>query len=137
MTKETLQNARLVLPDAPAAEAGPVKAWQRPVTLASYLPAAPDRNPMFLERRVYQGSSGRVYPLPFIDRIATEPVERAWQAVHIENEFLRLMILPEIGGRIHVGLDKTNGYDFFLPAECDQARAGGAGRAVDLRRRGV
>ena len=113
MTKETLQNARLVLPDAPAAEAGPVKAWQRPVTLASYLPAAPDRNPMFLERRVYQGSSGRVYPLPFIDRIATEPVERAWQAVHIENEFLRLMILPEIGGRIHVGLDKTNGYDFF------------------------
>ena len=23
------------------------------------------------------------------------------------------MILPELGGRIHVGLDKTNGYDFF------------------------
>ena len=23
------------------------------------------------------------------------------------------MILPEIGGRIHVGQDKTNGYDFF------------------------
>ncbi len=81
--------------------------------MPSYLPAAPDRNPMFLERRVYQGSSGRVYPLPFIDRIATEPVEHGWQAVHIENEFIRLMILPEIGGRIHVGFDKTNGYDFF------------------------
>jgi len=104
---------RLVLPDPPASESGAVKVWQRPVTLPSYLPAAPDRNPMFLERRVYQGSSGRVYPLPFIDRIATEPVERAWQAVHIENEFLRLMILPEIGGRIHVGYDKINGYDFF------------------------
>ena len=26
---------------------------------------------MFLETRVYQGSSGNVYPLPFIDRIAT------------------------------------------------------------------
>ena len=32
---------------------------------------------------------------------------------YIENEYLRLMVLPEIGGRIHVGLDKTNGYDFF------------------------
>jgi tetratricopeptide (TPR) repeat protein len=68
---------------------------------------------MFIEKRVYQGSSGRVYPLPFIDRIATEPVAHSWQAVHIENEFIRLMILPEIGGRIHVGYDKTNGYDFF------------------------
>lgn len=68
---------------------------------------------MFLNRRVYQGSSGRVYPLPFIDRIATEPVEHEWQAIHLENEFLRLMILPELGGRIHVGYDKVSGYDFF------------------------
>jgi tetratricopeptide (TPR) repeat protein len=68
---------------------------------------------MFLESRVYQGSSGAVYPLPFIDRIAMEPTERSWRALHIENEYLRVMVLPEIGGRIHVGLDKTNGYDFF------------------------
>ena len=68
---------------------------------------------MFLEKRVYQGSSGRVYPLPFTDRIATEPRVRSWQALHLENEYLRVMVLPEIGGRIHIGLDKTNGYDFF------------------------
>ncbi len=105
--------AQLVLPDAPASESGAVKAWHEPVTMPTYLPAAPDRNPMFLEKRVYQGSSGRVYPLPFIDRIATERVDHAWDAVHIENEFLRLMILPQIGGRIHVGFDKINGYDFF------------------------
>jgi len=36
-----------------------------------------------------------------------------WDAVHIENQYLRLMILPQLGGRIHVGRDKTNGYDFF------------------------
>jgi hypothetical protein len=36
-----------------------------------------------------------------------------WKAIHIENEYLRLMILPEIGGRIHIGYDKTTGYDFF------------------------
>jgi len=81
--------------------------------MPTYLPGSADCNPMFLESRVYQGSSGAVYPLPFIDRIALEPVARAWQALHIENEYLRVMVLPEIGGRIHVGLDKTNGYDFF------------------------
>ena len=68
---------------------------------------------MFLEKRVYQGSSGTAYPLPFIDRISTEPEDRGGDAIHIENEYLRLMILPEIGGRIHVGFDKISGCDFF------------------------
>src|SRR5690349_4805757 len=103
----------LTLPTAPTSESGPVKAWAEPVMLPTYSPGSPDKNPMFLERRVYQGSSGRVYPLPFIGRMATEAADHSWQALHIENDFIRVMILPEIGGRIHVGLDKTNGYDFF------------------------
>jgi tetratricopeptide (TPR) repeat protein len=107
------QHYRLQLPEAPAHLSGPVKAWKQDVEIETYIPLAPDLNPMFLEKRVYQGSSGRVYPLPFIDRIATEPQKRWWKAIHIENEYLRLMILPEIGGRIHVGYDKVTGYDFF------------------------
>lgn len=103
----------LSLPPPPPSLTGPVKAWAEPVILPTYLPAPADRNPMFLEKRVYQGSSGRVYPLPFIDKIATEAHERSWQALHLENEYLRVMVLPEIGGRIHVGLDRTNSYDFF------------------------
>ena len=83
------------------------------MTLPTYEPLPPDKNPMFLEKRVYQGSSGKVYPLPFYDRISEHKTDRAWDAVHLENEFVRVMILPEIGGRIHVGQDKTNGYDFF------------------------
>jgi tetratricopeptide (TPR) repeat protein len=103
----------LELAPAPPEETGAVKAWRQPVVLRSYLPHPPDRNPMFLETRVYQGSSGRVYPIPFVDRIAETAVEQSWDAVHIENAYLRLMVLPQIGGRIHVGLDKTNGYDFL------------------------
>jgi len=107
------ESPMLQLPAAPAAETGAVKAWEEPVVMKSYLPAVPDRNPLFLEKRVYQGSSGRVYPLPVIDRIDTEARNHTWKAAHIENEFIRLMILPELGGRIHVGYDKLNGYDFF------------------------
>ena len=103
----------LLLPEAPVTERGPVKAWQQEVNIFTYLPESPDPNPMFFEKRVYQGSSGRVYPLHFIDRIATEGHDHAWQALHIENKYLRLMVLPEIGGRIHIGFDKINGYDFF------------------------
>jgi tetratricopeptide (TPR) repeat protein len=113
-TAENLSQApTLQLPTAPASESGAVKAWEETVTMLTYAPAAPDPNPLFLEKRVYQGSSGRVYPLPVIDAVATEPRSQAWKAIHIENEFLRLMVLPEIGGRIHVGVDKRTGYDFF------------------------
>lgn len=101
------------LPPAPSDATGAVKAWEQPVVIPTYLPAAPDPNPLFLEKRVYQGSSGRVYPLPVIDRVDTEPQNHSWKAVHLENEFIRLMVLPEIGGRIHVGYDKIGQYDFF------------------------
>jgi len=93
--------------------AASVRVTRTQIVLPTYLPAAPDTHPMFLEKRVYQGSSGKVYPLPFTDRIAEKPVDRAWTAVWIENEFLRAMVLPELGGRIHILQDKSNGYDLI------------------------
>ena len=90
-----------------------VRVRREATTFPTYEPLPPDRYPMFLEKRVYQGSSGKVYPLPFYSRIADQQSDRAWDAVFIENEFVELMILPQIGGRIHAGRDKTNGYDFF------------------------
>jgi tetratricopeptide (TPR) repeat protein len=90
-----------------------VRAWEADVVIPTYPAPEPDRNPMFLDKRVYQGSSGKVYPNPFTDRVSDTKVDKSYKAVFLENEFLRLMILPEIGGRIHVGQDKTNGYDFF------------------------
>ena len=90
-----------------------VQAREGRLSLPTYLPAPPDKNPMFMEKRVYQGSSGKVYPLPFTDRISEVKAEREWKVVWIENEYLRVMVLPEIGGRIHAILDKTNGYDLI------------------------
>ena len=90
-----------------------VPAWEETVVIPTYPAPAPERLPMFLDKRVYQGSSGRVYPNPFTDRVSDTKIDRPYRAVFLENEFIRLMILPEIGGRIHIGQDKTNNYDFF------------------------
>lgn len=89
----------------------PVRVRRDTVTLPTYRPQPPSRHPMFLEKRVYQGGSGRVYPLPFYDRIAETSEPHAWDAIHLENEYLYVLILPELGGRIHAIRDKTNGYD--------------------------
>lgn len=100
-------------PNASAPKNKEVQVREDTLCLPTYLPDAPDKNPMFLERRVYQGSSGRIYPLPFTDRIAEKPINREWQAIWIENEFLRVLLLPEIGGRIHAIQDKLTGYDLI------------------------
>ena len=90
-----------------------VAIWSEPVTIETYPTPAPDRNPLFLEQRVYQGSSGRVYPNPVTDRVSDMPEPVPWEAVHLENEYLRVMVLPHIGGRVHVVQDRKTGYDLF------------------------
>ena len=91
----------------------PVACWSEPLTIDTYMPLSPDSKPAFFEQRVYQGSSGGVFPLPFHERVSQEKNPHAWNAVHLENEWLRVVILPELGGRIHIGYDKVAGYDFF------------------------
>ncbi|MBW7459217.1 DUF5107 domain-containing protein, partial [Paenibacillus sepulcri] len=82
------------------------------VEIPTYGVGKPDKNPMFLEKRVYQGSSGKVYPHPVIDKINDDKELQAYRMVILENEFLRIEIMPEIGGRIYRAVDKTNNYDF-------------------------
>ena len=88
------------------------KVWEEIVNIPTYEVGAPNKNPMFLEKRVYQGSSGKVYPYPVIDKIYDEKKDKKYKAVFLENEYLFVMILPELGGRIQRALDKTNKYDF-------------------------
>lgn len=93
-------------------QSGKVEVWRETITIPTYGVGAPDKNPMFLEKRVYQGSSGKVYPYPVIDKILDEKRDCPYQAVFLENDYLYVMILPELGGRIQRAYDKTNGYDF-------------------------
>ncbi|AIQ34170.1 tetratricopeptide repeat containing protein [Paenibacillus sp. FSL R5-0345] len=89
-----------------------VRVWEEAVKIPTYETGEPDKNPMFLEKRVYQGSSGRVYPHPVVDKIMDEKEMKSYQMVMLENEYVRIEIMPEIGGRIYRALDKTNNYDF-------------------------
>ncbi|SFD84743.1 Tetratricopeptide repeat-containing protein [Paenibacillus catalpae] len=89
-----------------------VKVWEQTVELPTYEVGQPDRNPMFLEKRVYQGSSGRVYPHPVIDKIYDEKVMKPYRIVFLENEYVQIQLMPELGGRIYRAVDKTNDYDF-------------------------
>ena len=76
------------------------------MTIPTYEVGKPEKNPMFLEKRVYQGSSGVVYPYPVIETMSDEKVDKDYLAIWIENEYIKVMILPELGGRVQMAYDK-------------------------------
>lgn len=91
-----------------------VEAKRQALKIPTYGLGEPEKNPLFFEKRVYQGSSGKVYPVPFIDKVFDTPEDQNYDSVTLENEYVRLVMLPEIGGRIFLGQDKVNqDYDFF------------------------
>lgn len=89
-----------------------VQAWEEIIELPSYEIGKPEKNPLFLEKRVYQGSSGAVYPHAVVEKIHDEKILKQYRAFFLENEYLKIMILPQLGGRIHRAYDKLRKRDF-------------------------
>ena len=83
-----------------------VKAWREDIVIPTYEIGKTEKNPVFAERRVYQGSSGVVYPYPVIESVAEEKTDHTYHAVWLENEYIRVMLLPELGGRVQMAYDK-------------------------------
>ena len=105
--------SRIKLPERPVdLKEKQVAVWCEDVVIDTYAVGDPDPYPEYFNTRVYQGSSGTVYPLPYFESVARSKHPTSWKAVHLENEYLRLMILPQLGGRIHIAMDRTNNYDF-------------------------
>ncbi len=82
--------------------------------LPTYPQPPSEELPMFARHRIHQRSSGNPYPnkvVMSVDR--THKADKAYTVLRLENRYLCIEILPELGGRIYSALDKTTGYDFF------------------------
>lgn len=83
-----------------------VKAWKEKIIIPTYEVGEPEKYPVFLEKRVYQASSGAVYPNPVIEHISDTIVDKEWDVIFIENAYIKIMVLPALGGRIQMAYDK-------------------------------
>ena len=90
-----------------------VRVWEEELVLPSYRLGEPDPNPMFYRNESYQGAQKRIYPYALMDGITGEKTTERFKAVYLENEYIKLCVLPELGGRLFYATDKTNGYEFF------------------------
>ena len=82
--------------------------------LPAYASMPAEELPMFAENRVHQRSSGDPYPCKIVAQVDRQHrVKRPFRIITLENEYLRLELMPDLGGRIYAALDKRTGYDFF------------------------
>ena len=91
---------------------GQVNIYEQDWSLPTYSVAPADKNPMFFRGESYQGASKVIYPYGMNDVISNERTEKSWKAVILENEYIKLCVTPEIGGKLYYATDKTNGYNF-------------------------
>ena len=56
------------------------------------------------------GQQGGIYPYTLNETLTNRRADKTYRAVILENEYIKIMVLPEIGGRLHGALDKTNDY---------------------------
>ena len=105
----------------PAAFAGEATICEVPLTIPTYRLGAEDQNPPFhnpnalgAEQRGAPVYNQNVYPYPMQTGITGEKADQTYKAVVLENDFVRVIVLPELGGRVYAAHDKTNGdFDFI------------------------
>ena len=75
--------------------------------------------PMFNENRMHQGTKGNPYPVkPVLSVVRENCQPRDYEVVRMENDFIRLILIPELGGRVFEAYDKVNHYDFLYRQHC-------------------
>jgi len=89
-----------------------VNIWQAPLVLPTYETGPPDLEPMFYAGRDYQGAQGAIYPYGLYDNLLDTRRDKTYQADFLENQYVKICVLPELGGRILSATDKTDDYDY-------------------------
>ena len=90
-----------------------VRAYEGKITMPTYLLDPAEKSPIFERDWSYQRAKRSVYPYPLNDNMTRNRQEVTYDCIYMENEYVELCILPEIGGRLLYAVDKTDGYDIF------------------------
>ncbi len=83
------------------------------LVVPTYLVNPPNPMPRFYEGTSHQGVQRRYYPYAMNDNLTRIKEDRNYHIIYLENEYIKIGIIPGLGGRIFEAIDKTNGYNFF------------------------
>ncbi|WP_018612177.1 DUF5107 domain-containing protein [Segetibacter koreensis] len=56
---------------------------------------------------------GKIYPYFRFDGYTNTPVQKEWKVVEMENDYIKILIMPEVGGKIWSAIEKSTGKSFI------------------------
>ena len=62
-------------------------------------------------------SDERLYPYHRFEGYAHEPEQEEWTVVHLENDWIEVWVLPEVGGKVWGARVKETGHEFIYRNE--------------------
>jgi len=108
LQRVTLLGFVLWLGFAVPARSQAVRAWQGTIDIPTYAVGEEDPNPPFpLANR------HRIYPYTMLDDLTDRLETKSYKAVFLENQYLRAIVLPGMGGRLYSLYDKLNKHEVF------------------------
>jgi tetratricopeptide (TPR) repeat protein len=97
------------LRQAAAIQPSAVRVWSSSIELPTSVEGPANPNPPF-----DLFTFGRFnYPYPIRDALTDTRERVTWRTLHLENEYLRLTVLPDLGGHIYSCVDKRTGREMF------------------------
>lgn len=54
-----------------------------------------------------------IYPYFRFDGFTDKPINKEWKVVELENQFIKVLIMPEVGGKIWAAWEKSTGLPFI------------------------
>ena len=101
--------AALVLVSTPPVASAQVRVSAETRTIPTYEEGLPDPNPPF----DLFTSTRFNYPYTLRENLTEQRTPREWRVLVLENEQLRVEVLPDLGGRLWRCIDKANGASLF------------------------
>ena len=90
-----------------------VKVYEGKEIIPTYQLGANELSPIFYTGRNVQGAAGHYYPYPAQIKLGDQLTDVSYNMVYLENEYLKVTIIPALGGRLFSAIDKTNGHELF------------------------
>ncbi|MEP3210634.1 MAG: DUF5107 domain-containing protein [Maribacter sp.] len=90
-----------------------VKVYEGTEVIPTYKIGQDETSPLFYTGRSVQGAQGKVYPYPSQTKLGDSLVDLNYEMVYLENEYIKVKVLPAFGGRLFSAIDKTNGHELF------------------------
>ncbi|MEZ5042735.1 MAG: DUF5107 domain-containing protein [Saprospiraceae bacterium] len=100
----------LSLPFSLSAQEKPAVVTEAPRVLKTYPFSDPDPLPILT-------TNPKIYPYHRFDGYSLEGKPQAWKTVKLENDYVEVYVLPEVGGKIWGALEKASGEEFIYRNE--------------------